>query len=371
MLRFFRILLASLCLSAIAACSLPRGAAIESEVTRNQDDADASFSVVAVDRDSVQGLSTWPATGWQGHYKWFSANRGPKSNLIQSGDSIDLVIWDNQVTSLLTTEVEKKVVMDNLVVSPSGTIFVPYIDQVQVRGKTPDAARNQIEMQLEAVIPAVQVQIEVTSGPDNSVDAVRGFKNPGSYPLPNRNYSLLSLISAAGGVSDSLENPLIRLIRNNDSYEIRADLLFERPSANVVLRGGDKIIVEEDDRYFIALGATGTETLVPFFQDDITAIEALSLLGGLVDDRANLQGVLILREYASDQTRSDGSGPEKQQVVFTIDLTSANGLFAANKFQVNPRDLVMATESPVTNARTVLGLIGSTLGLGLVLNNNI
>lgn len=370
MLEIYRILLTSLCLTSITACSLPRGAAVESEVTRNQGNANASFSVVAVDRESVQGLSTWPVTGWQGHYTWFAANRGPKSNLIQTGDNINLVIWDNQATSLLTTEAEKNVVMNNLVVSPTGSIFVPYIDEVQVRGKTPDAARTQIEMQLEAVIPSVQVQIEVKPGPDNSVDAVRGFNSPGSYPLPNRNYSLLSLISAAGGLSTSLDNPLIRLIRNNESYEIRADLLFERPSADVVLRGGDKIIVEEDDRYFIALGATGTETLVPFFQDDITAIEALSLLGGLADDRANLQGVLILREYASDQVRVDGSGPKKRQVVFTIDLTSADGLFAANKFRVNPRDLVMATESPVTSARTVLGLLGTTLGLGLVINNN-
>lgn len=369
--RPFRIIGAALCLLTAAACALPRGAAVDSEVTRNQNAADANFSVIPVGRDNVERLRTWPVTGWKGHYTWFQSRRGPKSNLIQTGDRVELVIWDNQDTSLLTTATEKNVVMNNLVVSPDGSIFVPYIDAVQVRSKTPEEARDEIEMRLADVIPSVQVQIEVTSGPDNSVDAVRGFKNPGSYPLPNRNYSLLSLISAAGGISDSLENPLVRLIRNSQSYEIRADRLFEEPSANVVLRGGDKIIVEEDDRYFVALGATGTETLVPFFQDNITAIEALSLLGGLVDERANPQGVLILREYNADQVRLDGTGPDKQQVVFAVDLTSADGLFAANKFRVHPRDLVMATESPVTNARTVLGLLGTTLGLGIVINNNI
>lgn len=364
-----RILASFLIVFAISACTLPRGAAIEGEVIRSQNNEDAAFSVVPITRDNVAQLATWPATGWEGHYHWFTRNPGPKSNVIRAGDRIDLVIWDNQENSLLTGDTQQNVALQGITVSPNGMIFVPYIDEVQVGGMAPDAARRQIEGQLRAVIPDPQVQLAVTSGPDNSVDAVGGFNAPGNYPLPNRNYSILSLVSAAGGISPDLQNPLIKVIRGGTSYGIRVGDLYDRPSANVILRGGDQIIAEEDDRYFVALGATGTETIVPFSQERINAVEALALVNGINDARANPKGVLILRDYTRKDLRADGSGPTKTQVVFAVDLTSADSLFAARKFNINPGDLVLATESPVTSVRTIFGVIGSVVGIGLALDN--
>lgn len=363
MLKSFKTLVIIVAVLSVSACALPRGAAIQGEVIRNKDRDTASFSVVSVNQTTIDDLRKWPVTGWAGHYHWFSGTRGPKSNIIRAGDLIDLVIWDNQETSLLTSATEQNVKMTGLKVAPNGTVFVPYIDEVRIGGTTPEKARAMIEERLEVVVPDAQVQLSLQAGPDNSVDAVRGFASPGTYPMPDRDFSLLSLISAAGGMSSSLENPLVRVIRDNRSYEIRADKLFKTPSTNVVLRGGDQISVEEDDRYFVALGATGTETLVPFNQEHITAIEALALLGGINDSRANPKGILVLRDYAAKDIRLDGTGPDKAQVVFTIDLTSAEDIFAARKFHINPRDLVMATESPVGSVRSVFGLVGSAVGV--------
>lgn len=364
-----RALLVCLTVLIVGACSLPRGAAIQEEITLAKNSAAAPFSVVAVSRANVNTLRTWPMTGWSGVYRWFGGNSGPKSNIIRTGDTINLVIWDNQENSLLTSLEQKNVRMDNIQVGPSGTIFVPYIDEIVVRGKTPETARADIEQRMEMVVPSAQVQLSVIPGLDNSVDAVGGLRSPGTYPLPNRNYSILSMISQAGGISPELENPLVRVLRAGNTYEIRSDRLYETASANVVLRGGDKIIVEEDSRYFVGLGATGTEQIVPFDRENITAIEALAMLGGLDDIRANLKGVLVLREYGRDDVRIDSSGPDKRQIVFAIDLTSADGLFAAGKFNINPKDLVMATESPVTSVNTVFGLVGRLLGFQAIFTN--
>ena len=363
------VLIAFLAVSVVAACSLPRGAAIQSEIVRGQDDETAAFSVVPIKSSNIDQLGSWPATGRAGHYDWFGGTRGPKSNVIRAGDVVDLVIWDNQDSSLLTSFEDKKVALSGLRVSSTGSIFVPYVNEIPIEGSTPEQARGLIKSRLEAVVPDAQVQISVQPGPDNSVDAVRGFASPGTYPLPSRDFSILSLISTAGGISAELDNPLIRVIRGANRYEIRADTLFDRPSANVVLRGGDSVIVEQDDRYFVALGATGSERIVPFPRENISAIEALALLGGISDTRANPKGILILRDYGREQLRSDGTGPDKAQIVFTIDLTSAEDIFAARKFRINPKDLVMATESPVGSVRTVFGLIGSVVGVGNALDN--
>jgi polysaccharide export outer membrane protein len=360
--------LLGICLAVLSGCALPRGAALQREITRSGNDADASFQVVAVARSNVAALAAWPKTGWHGHYHWFDKAQGPNSQVIQPGDTVILTVWDNDPSSLLTGPAGSAS-LPEMTVSPSGAVFVPYVGDIRVRGQSPDAARSRIQSELEAIAPSAQVQLNHSPGRRSAVDAVRGVANPGSYPLPDRNVSVLSLISLAGGISTDLRNPLIRLIRANETYEIRVKTLLENPRRNVTLRGGDQIIVDEDDRSFIALGATGKEEIVYFSQEHITALEALAEVGGLSDSRADLQGVLILREYPASALRSDASGPQKAQVVFTFDLTSAEGLFAARKFRVNPDDVVIASESPVTSARTVLGLIGSIVGVGGAINN--
>lgn len=314
-------------------------------------------------------LALWPKTGWKGGYNWISAKGGPGSSAIRSGDTVKLVIWDNQENSLMTAKDQKTVSLAPMQVSTRGTIFVPYLGEVVVNGLTPDVARLEVQKAMEPIASSAQVQLSVEPGTRNSVDLVSGVGKPGSYPLPDRNYSILSLLAEGDGVSPSLKNPLVRLIRDGKTYEIRAELLFAEANKNTILRGGDKVIVREDDRYFTALGATGKESLVYFEHEKITALEAMSLVGGFNDSRANPKGVLILREYPQNVTRADGlNGPTMPHVVFTFDLTSADGLFAARNFEVNPMDTVLATESPLVAANTIFGLFGSLIGLNKAVN---
>ncbi len=365
--KFFKFSAILFCIAILSGCSLPRGAALSSEILKEQNSAEPTFSVVPVTRANLPQISKWPTTGWSGRYHWLQSSRGPNSPIIRAGDLLNLVIWDSQENSLLTSQTQKLVNMPGLVVMPSGTIFVPYLNEISVSGKTPDQARAAIQRALEPIVPSAQVQLGVTAGKQNSVDLVTGVAKPGSYPLPDRNFSILGLLAQGGGINPGLRNPLVRLIRDGKTYETPASELFSKAQRNITLRGNDKILVQEDKRYFTALGATGQETLVYFDKEYITALEALSMIGGVSDTRADLKGVLVLREYSRRALRSNGKGPAMQQVIFTFDLTSADALFASRNFQINPNDTVFVTESPVTSARTVLGLIGAALGVVNVL----
>nr|WP_240335526.1 polysaccharide biosynthesis/export family protein [Pseudotabrizicola algicola] len=354
----------------LTACSAPRGAALSSEILNMKDPEAAAFSVVPVTRQNVDALRKWPSTGGVAGYRWLEARQGPVSSVIRPGDRISLMIWDSQENSLLASGAQKAVQMADLTVSPSGAIFVPYLDDVVINGQTPDQARRQIQEALAPIIPSAQVQLSMEPGRQNSVDLVSGVARPGTYPLPDRNYTILSLIAHGGGIDSRLRNPLVRLIRGGERYEISAERLLSNPSLNAVLRGDDKVLVEEDRRYFTALGATGQQSLIYFEKDEITALETLSMIGGLEASRADPKGVLILREYPSSALRADGSGPSREQVVFTFDLTTAEGLFAARSFQINPKDTVLVTEASLVSTRSVLGLVGTLLGLANTVSSN-
>jgi len=218
MRRIVLVLLSCIGLAALSGCSIPRGAAVASEVLSAQDDATASYAVVPVAETNIESVRKWANTGGPTPRSWPHAHRGPASPVIRTGDTIDLTIWDSQENSLLTAEQQKVVEMPKLVVSPAGTIFVPYLDEVVVRGMTPMDARQQIQNALEPIVPSAQVQLSHQAGRQNAVDMVSGVAKPGSYPLMDRNSTILSLIAQAGGVSDDLRNPMVRLIRGGTLF---------------------------------------------------------------------------------------------------------------------------------------------------------
>ncbi|MGH1412441.1 MAG: polysaccharide biosynthesis/export family protein [Pelagimonas sp.] len=347
----------------LSACSLPRGAAVQSEILDEKASENPTFQVVDVTRANIPGILTWPKSGWHGHYHWPNTSSGSQSSIIRTGDRLNVRVWDSQDNSLITNPGERFTEIKGVEVDANGSIFLPYVNKVGVRGLTSAGARSKIQQRLEPIVPSAQVQVSLQQGRDHSIDVVGGVTKPGSYPMPSRNYKVLNVLADAGGIPSELRNPRVRLLRGSQTYEISSDLLFEDGSKNALLQPRDTLIVEEDDKSFIAFGASGKEDLIYFPKDDLTTLEAVSLMGGLRDARADPQGVLVLREYDSDAISSSHPGPDLQQVVFTFNLTTADGLFAARKFPINPNDTVLVTESPVVKLRTVLDLFGAVVGV--------
>jgi polysaccharide biosynthesis/export protein len=357
-------------LALLQACSPPKGAGQATQILAGAEEEDADFAAVAITRDSVATIARWPGRGGGSPVVgWIERSRGPASNAIAAGDKVDVTIWETGEGTLLTAPGQKLVSLQGLTVSPDGSIFLPYADKVYVANMTPDEARVAIQGQLERIIPSAQVLLGHVPGRRSTVDLVSGVAAPGSFPLPDRDFTVLALIAVGGGISPSLENPQVRLQRGGKLYGISAERLLATPSLDTTLRGGDKVYVEDDSRYFLALGAAGNEAQVPFSQERITALDALSLIGGLNEARADAKSILILRDYASEQVRSDGSGPPKDRVVFTIDLTTADGLFSAGEFHIQNRDVVVIAESPVPAARSILGLFGAVFGVANAADN--
>ncbi|KAF0676971.1 polysaccharide biosynthesis/export family protein [Profundibacterium mesophilum] len=359
-------LLALLAGSVLAACSaLPRGAAIEGEIAREAAPATSGFAFYPVTRALLPAIDAWPAVNSETSHGWPDApgGQGPSGQLIAAGDTLRALIWDSSENSLLTSLNERAAPLTDLEVAPNGRIFVPYVGEVRVAGMTPQRARLAIQNQLSAIAPSAQVQISLKTGRANSVDLVSGVANPGSYPLTDRGQSVLGMISLGGGVPPNLRNPRVKLQRGGKLYVTSVERLFANPRLDAVLTGGDKLIVEEDARYFLSLGAAGKEAIIPFTRDYVTALEAISMIGGLTDTRADPEGVLVLREYPRSALAPGHAGPREQRVVFSIDLTTADGLFSAKSMQIFPGDVVLATESPVSSLQIALGLVGSSFSV--------
>lgn len=350
-------------LGAVTACGqLPGAAAVQQEIVAGQGAAEADFAVYPVTRDFLPVVAQWPVVG-EADRPWLAASGGARTQVIASGDVLRVTIWDSNENSLIASDVQRSVAIEALTVQPDGTIFLPYVGDTEVSGMTVQVAREVLQEELAEVVPSGQVQLEIASGRSNSVDLVGGVASPGSYPLPDRNYSILNLIAQGGGVASGMTNPQVKLIRGHRLYSTSIERLYSDPGLDTLLHGGDQVIVEEDDRYFLSLGAAGSQSQHIFTADRVSALDAVSIIGGVSAQRGNPGGVLVLREYPREAVTPAATGPDQERVVFTLDLTSTDGLFSARNFQINPGDLVLVTEAPVTRVQTILGLVGSAFGL--------
>ena len=348
----------------LSGCSLPRGAAngkaILSSAAR---DETSDYAVYEVSRAFMDRVSDWPMTGSGPRGAWISGGGGRSAGTIRAGDKLDLVVWDSAETSLLTAPGAKQVPLQQISVASDGKIFVPYLDRVHVAGKTTEAARTEIQEKLTAIAPSAQVQLAMSPGRGNSVDLVGGVGKPGSYPLTDGALTVLNLIALGGGVGSTMLHPLVRLTRGGKTYVTSLDRLYEDPDIDTVVQGGDQVIVLEDSRKFLALGAAGREQIVKFPTDRPTALEAMASIGGVNDTRGDPKAILILREYPARAVSDGIRGPEAARAIFVIDMTTADGLFSAARFRINPDDVIYVSESPLTAFNTISTLVGSVFGL--------
>ncbi len=351
---------------ALAGCAVPRGAPTRGEVIAGADAQDADFALELVTRERLPLYESWGHSAQPVRTGWPSAGGRLQDQRLAPGDVLTLRIWDSEENSLITADGERFSDISNVTVTSAGNVTLPYINTVHVAGLTAEGARDRLQDQLTRITPSAQVQLSISQGRRNSVDMVGGVANPGSYPLTERNLALSSLISAAGGVSTSLRNPQVQITRGGHVYRRSLRHVMAHPSHDAALQGRDRVLIESDPRSFIALGAAQREEVIGFDDDRVSALRALSMMGGMADLRADPRGILVLRRYRAALV---GHGPSAARVVFSFDLTRAGGMFSADEFALQDGDIVMATQAPATTTQRVLALFGAFLGAGQSVRN--
>jgi polysaccharide biosynthesis/export protein len=123
--------------------------------------------------------------------------------------------------------------------------------------------------------------------------------------------------------------------------------------------------VERDTRAFTALGATGSQNRVPFETENLSAIEAIAIVGGLNTSTADPTGVFVFRNEPAEIAnavlgRNDLQGD--QRMIYVLDLTQPTGMFEARDFLVRDGDTVYVTEAPFVQWTKTLSAITGTSG---------
>jgi polysaccharide export outer membrane protein len=186
----------------------------------------------------------------------------------------------------------------------------------------------------------------------------------GVYPITQSTRTLSAMIAKAGGVGIAVDTAEIIVTRGKTSERVWLNDLYTNPNLDIALRGGDKVYVQRDLRSFTVLGATGTQSRIPFTTQTLSAIEAIAQVGGLNTSLADPKGVFVFRNEPaaianSVLGRTDLVGD--QRMIFVLDLTAPNGMFNARDFLIRDGDTIFVTEAPFVQWQKSLSVFTGTL----------
>lgn len=350
------------CLAAVSSCGLvPRSGPNKREIFAGSVQREGDAFIVAVNDRVTRATAVVPALGFSNKFQ-NASQLG--SDTIRPGDVLSLTIWENVDQPLLGPEGQVAAVLEEVQVDGAGFIFVPYAGRIRAAGNTPESIRRVISGKLEEQTPDPQVEVRRVAGDGATVSLVGAIGGQGVYPIERPTRTLSTMLAQAGGVTITPEIAQVTVLRGGQRGQIWLQDLYDNPKLDIALRGGDRILVEADTRAFTALGATGAQSRVNFETKNLSAIEAIAQVGGILPQSGDPTGVFVFRNEApeiSNQVlgRSDLVGA--QRMVYVLNLTEPNGMFMARDFVVRDGDTLYVTEAPITSWNKTIAAFTGTL----------
>lgn len=346
----------------VAACGLPRSGPNKREILAGSVDKKGDAFIVKVTPAVSRATAVQPTFGFSESFR----NAGVvASDMISSGDSLNITVYENvKDDPLLGNTGQRMSALSSVQVDGQGYIFIPYAGRIKAAGQTSEGVRQAITRKLEDQTPDPQVSVIRMAGEGSTVSISGQAGANGVYPIEASTRTLATMLAKSGGVTIDPAVAIVRVTRGGHTGKIWLKDLYENPSLDIALRPGDKIMIEEDSRQFIALGATGAQSTVPFESATMSALEAIATVGGLSTMAADPKGVFILRDESEGIARAVLGRPDligDQRIIYVLNLTEPTGLFEARDFQIRDGDTLYVTEAPFVQWQKTLGAItGST-----------
>ncbi|MEM7268352.1 MAG: polysaccharide biosynthesis/export family protein [Pseudomonadota bacterium] len=347
---------------ALGACGLPRSGPYIEDITGDNGantPEDQGFDLITVAPEVVAIANKDESLGFEMN---LIEARSERTEILGVGDVLQVTIWERGENGLfspiggataLTAEVEE-----------GGTIYLPYIGNVRASGRTADGLRKAIVALLEDRTLDPQVEVKRETGDSKSITITGTAGVAAVVPIDRTSKSLLSLLAKTGFSVTDPEVVRVKVRRGNLEGQIWMRDLFDNPQFDIPVRAGDIIFLNQDTRHFRALGAVG-QARVPFPTRDISALDAIALIGGLNPALSDPSGIFVFRQEPPEiavQLSENATVDQRRNVAYLIDMTRGSGLFLADQFRMQDGDVLYVTDAPFARFQKIAAAVGSVVG---------
>lgn len=253
------------------------------------------------------------------------------------GDILSVTVWDHPDLTM-PAGAQRSAQDSGQRVQADGRFFYPYVGQIDAKGRTPEAIRDELTQKLAAYIPNPQVEVRVVGYNSQAVSITGEVKNPSRRPLTDTPLTLLDAIDAAGGLTDSADPRAVSLRRAGTLYSVDLDAFLQRghSAGNPILRPGDVVSVprrEQKEAYL--LGQILRPATIDLTRDPVTLTQAITRVGGLKEDSADARGIFVFRNTQTGIT------------VYQLEASNPVAYLIGTKFLIQPQDVIYVTSAPL------------------------
>ena len=265
-------------------------------------------------------------------------------------DMVQVVVWEHpELTSPMGQyqPAGQKVTTD-------GKLFYPYAGELQAAGLTAQELRAEITKRLsDKILNDPQVDVRVTGYNSRKAFVAGSVEKPGFVSFDENPMTLPDMVAGVGGFTKEADLTALQLRRGDKVYNINYLNAF---SANLPL---ERMLVQPDDQLFVpalsetqknkkayVMGEVGRPGIVSIQNDKLTLAEALASAGGLQALNATSRGIYVIRNTSANQID-----------VFQLNAKNAMALAMADRFELNPRDIVYVDASGLATWNRLISLI--------------
>ena len=275
-------------------------------------------------------------------------------------DILSITVWEHPELTTPAGQYRSAESSGNIV-GEDGNFFYPYAGIIKAEGKTVEDIREELTRKLSKYIERVQLDVRVAAYRSQRIYVVGEVIKPGIQLVKDIPLTVLEAINDAGGVTDESDRRNITLTRKDKIYNINLLALYEggQTNQNVRLQHGD--VLNIPDRHFnkiFVLGetsgsGTGSARSRSIFMNKgrMTLTEAISDGGGVDQTTADAARIFLFR-----------GGLGKPQI-FHLDAQSPDALLLADRFPLQPRDVIYIDRAEGIRWNQIIAQIQPTITL--------
>ncbi|WP_456264759.1 polysaccharide biosynthesis/export family protein [Paraburkholderia nemoris] len=278
------------------------------------------------------------------------------------GDVLQITVWDHpELAAALGSQPPANARTydppPGFIVDDTGYLRFPFVGNIRVEGMKVDEVQHKLAAELGKSFHDPQVTVRVASFRAKQVYVDGEVRTAGAQSINDIPTTLYDAISHAGGFSPAADQSRITLTRDGRSYDINFTGMLQRglnPS-NIMLRPGDLIRVSarEENGVFVLGEVTKPVTALPLRNGQLTLSDALSQAGSINSATADAAQLYVIRGLGKDAR------------VFHLDAASPVSMILANRFELQPKDIVYVDGNGLVRFSRVLSLLLPGINAGL------
>lgn len=263
------------------------------------------------------------------------------------GDIISIVVFDHpELTTPAGTF--RSAESAGTVVAEDGTIFYPYAGVIKVEGKTTRDVRDILAQKLAKYIEKVQIDVRMAQFRSKRVYVVGEVSKPGTQDITDIPMNIVEAVNRAGGFTAEADYSRVLLTRRGVTYRVDIQAMYEEGATeqNAMLEPGD--IVNVSDRSYnkiFVLGGVLKPGSMVMHKKRSTLADALGDAGYINQETSSPRWIYVMR--------SDSDIPE----LFHLDGRSPDAMLLADRFPLQPRDIVYVDTSDLVRWNRVISNI--------------